>query len=255
MKTYAIAKNTFSESIRQPIIYILILLGIAFLLLSFAFTLFTFSEENTLKMIKDMGLATITLCSLLVALFTASGVIAEEIEKKTALTVLCKPVTRLQFLLGKYLGILLVVACTIAVLVAVFLVALWFQERHIDKIVPLAAVFAFLQVAVLTAISVGISTRFPLVVNVAVCFLLYVAGHTGTYIAAGFSNKGPILRTCVQTALVILPNLENLNVASLAAKGIAVSFSCFAFALIYAVLYSVAVLALALIALEHREMM
>jgi len=141
------------------------------------------------------------------------------------------------------------------VLVGVFLVALWFQEHRIDKMIAVAGVFAFLQVAILTAISVGISTRFPLVVNVAVCFLLYVVGHTSSYIAAAIADKGPVVRTCAHVALILLPNLEDFNIATLAAKGIAVSFSCFAFDVLYAVLYSVAVLALALIALEHREMM
>ena len=57
MKIYAIARNTFSEAIRQPVVYLIAFIGTAMLLLSFAFTLFTFSEENTAKMIKDMGLA------------------------------------------------------------------------------------------------------------------------------------------------------------------------------------------------------
>ena len=255
MKTFAIARNTFSESIRQPVIYLIALLGTALLLLSFAFTLFTFSEENTLKMIKDMGIATITLCALLVALFTASGVIADEIEKKTALTVLCKPVSRLQFLLGKYSGILGVVACTILVLVAIFIIALSFLEHKADWIIAQAGVFAFLQVAVLSAISVAVSTRFPLVVNVAICFILYVAGHASSFIAQGFEGKGPILRTCAQVLLTLLPNLENLNVASLAARGVSVSVSCLAFGLLYSVLYVAAVLAIALVSLERKELM
>jgi ABC-type transport system involved in multi-copper enzyme maturation permease subunit len=255
MKTTAIARNTFRESIRQPVIYLIAVLGAALLLLSFAFTLFTFSEENTLKMIKDMGIATITLCALLVALFTASGVIADEIEKKTALTVLCKPVTRLQFVVGKYSGIMGVVACAIVVLVAVFIVALWFLEKKVDWIIAEAGVFAFLQVAVLTAVSVAISTRFPLVVNVAACFLLYVAGNASSFIAGAGAEKGAFLRTCAQILVTILPNLENLNVASLAAKGISVSFSCLAFGLLYAVLYVTAVLAVAYVSLERKELM
>ena len=277
MKTTAIARNTFSEAIHQPIVYIIAGLGVTLLLLSFAFTLFTFSEENTARMIRDMGLATITLCALLAALFTSSSVIADEIEKKTALTVLCKPVTRLQFLMGKYLGIILLVACMIAALMTVFVIALvflgpkadigaektvlpigshlWFVKHKPDFILCEAGLFAFLQVAMLTAISVAISTRFPLVVNVSACFLIYVAGHANTYIVAMAQEKGRLLCTCAQIFATIFPNLENLNVAALAAKGIAISISCLALGALYAVLYVVAVLALALIALERRELM
>ena len=255
MKTYAIARNTFNESVRQPVVYLIAAIGIALLLLSFAFTLFTFSEENTARMIKDMGLATITLCALLVALFTSSSVIADEIEKKTALTVLCKPVTRLQFLMGKYIGIMMLVACTVIALVGIFLAALWFLQRSVDWVVAEAGIFSFLQVAVLTAVSVAISTRFPLVVNVAVCFVLYVAGHASTYIVDKLSASGVALRTCAYLLALLFPNLENLNVATLAAKGVTISISCLAFGVLYAVLYVTAVLALALIALERRELM
>ena len=255
MKIYAIARNTFSEAIRQPVIYLIAFIGTAMLLLSFAFTLFTFSDENTAKMIKDMGLATITLCALLVALFTSSSVISDEIEKKTALTVLCKPVTRLQFLVGKYLGVVLMVACTIVTLMAIFLVALRFFEHRWDFILAQGGVFSFLQVAVLTAVSVAISTRFPLVVNVAACFVLYVAGHASSYVVAEADKGGPVVRTCAHILAIIFPNLESLNVAALAAKGVSISISCLAFGLLYAVLYVVAVLALALIVLERREIM
>lgn len=255
MKTYAIARNTFNESIRQPVIYLIAIIGTALLLLSFAFTLFTFSEENTARMIKDMGLATITLCALLVSLFTSSSVIADEIEKKTALTVLCKPVTRLQFLLGKYIGILLIVACTIITLMVIFLAALWFLEHKIDVVLAEAGIFSFLQVAVLTAVSVAISTRFPLVVNVAICFLLYVAGHASTYIVEEAQKSGVVVRTCAYILVTIFPNLENLNVSTLAAKGAAIPISCLAFGSLYSVLYVAAVLALALMALERRELM
>ncbi len=278
MKIYAIAKNTFSEAVRQPIVYILLLLGLALLLLSFAFTLFTFSEENTAKMIKDMGIATVTLCALLISLFASSSVIADEIEKKTALTVLCKPVSRLQFLLGKYLGILAVVALAILILQHIFSVALCFLEGTAQKamsergligllqvflLAPVkmqhvmleAAAFAFLQVAVLTAVSVAISTRFPLVVNVTACFLLYVGGHAHTFLTAEMKAGGTASRTCAHVVGVLFPNLESLNVAVLAARGIDIPFSCLAFGVLYALLYVTGVLALALLSLERRELM
>lgn len=255
MKTTAIARNTFSEAVRQPVLYVILFVGIALLLLSFAFTLFTFSEENTAKMIKDMGIATITLCALLVALFTASGVIADEIDKKTALTVLCKPVTRVQFLIGKYIGIIFTVICVVVIQVLIFVIALWLLERKIAYVVMQASVFSFLQVAVLTAVSVAISTRYPLVVNVSVCFVLYVAGHISSFIWPLFSEKGPILRTCAHIFAILLPNLETLNASAAAASGTTISISCLAFACLYAVSYIVAVLAIAFIAFEHKELM
>jgi ABC-type transport system involved in multi-copper enzyme maturation permease subunit len=104
-KTATIAANTFTEVIRQPIYLIVIGCGSAMILLSPYFTMFTLLENN--KMVKDMGLSTILLCGLLLAAFSASNVIYQEVENKTLLVVICKPVSRASFIIGKYLGVLL----------------------------------------------------------------------------------------------------------------------------------------------------
>ena len=99
----AIASNTFVESIRQPVFAIVVGVAVALIALSPLFTMFTLM--NAEKFIADMGLATVLLAGLLLAAFSASNVISEEIENKTVLTVISKPVGRIQFILGKYLGI------------------------------------------------------------------------------------------------------------------------------------------------------
>lgn len=104
-KTSTIAANTFTEVIRQPIYLIVIGCGVALILLSPYFTMFTLLENN--KMIKDMGLSTILLCGLLLAAFSASSVVYQEVENKTLLVILCKPVSRSSFIIGKYIGVLL----------------------------------------------------------------------------------------------------------------------------------------------------
>jgi ABC-type transport system involved in multi-copper enzyme maturation permease subunit len=103
-----IAHNTFTESIRQPIYVILILLGALAMVLNPQLAAYTMSDDN--KLLIDLGLSTIFLVSLLLAAFTATGVFANEIENKTVLTVVSKPVGRPLFVIGKYLGISVAIA-------------------------------------------------------------------------------------------------------------------------------------------------
>jgi len=101
-KILTIARNAFFQSIRQPIVMVLVLCGTLLLLL--ASPLSAFTMENDQRMLLDIGLATVFMVGMLLAIFIASTVLGEEIKQKTALTVISKPVGRPQFVIGKFLG-------------------------------------------------------------------------------------------------------------------------------------------------------
>src|SRR3990167_694666 len=101
---FTIAVNTAREVTRQDIFYCIVFGGILLILFSFSFTLFAFGEET--KMIREMGLSTITICCLCLASLTAANAISMEIEKGTIMTLLSKPVNKKSLLLGKFFGIL-----------------------------------------------------------------------------------------------------------------------------------------------------
>ncbi len=103
MKSLTIALATAKEAIRQPAFFVLAFIASASLIASIFVSYFTFGED--IKMYKDTGLTTISFVGLLLALLTASSSVAEEIEGKTAITLLSKPINRRQFILGKFLGI------------------------------------------------------------------------------------------------------------------------------------------------------
>ena len=109
----------------QPLFYVLLAIGV------FGLILFPFIPYNTLgediKMVKDEGLTLIMVLSIIMALWTASVSIADEIEGRTALTLLSKPVGRRQFILGKFLGILVPVAIMFLVLGAMFLASVSYK--------------------------------------------------------------------------------------------------------------------------------
>lgn len=119
-----IARNTFIESIRQPVFVVLILVGILALVMNPSLAAYTMDDDN--KLLIDLGLSTIFLISLLLAAFTATGVIAQEIESKTVMTVVSKPVPRPIFILGKYLGVIGALALAYITLAGLFMLT----QRH-----------------------------------------------------------------------------------------------------------------------------
>ena len=121
-KLFTIAKNTFTETLRQPVYAVIIVAALLLFFISPSLTMYSFSDDN--KLLREIGLSTLFLTSLFIAIFSASGAIAEELEKKTITTVLTKPVQRPIFIIAKFFGVAAAVIlahyiCTIALLMAI----------------------------------------------------------------------------------------------------------------------------------------
>lgn len=102
-KFLGIAFNCFTETIRQPIYGVILLVTAGLLVLNVGVTGFTLDDDN--KLLKDLGLSTLLLAGLFLAAFSAAGILSQEIENKTVLTVISKPVSRPLLLLAKFVGL------------------------------------------------------------------------------------------------------------------------------------------------------
>lgn len=121
-KLFTIAKNTFIETLRQPVYAIIIIAALLVLFISPSLAMYTMSDDN--KLLRELGLSTLLLTSLFIAIFSASGAVAEEIENKTIMTVLSKPVQRPIFIIAKFFGVsgavvLAHYVCTLGLLMAI----------------------------------------------------------------------------------------------------------------------------------------
>lgn len=119
---FTLIKNTFIETLRRPVYAIIIIAALLLLFISPSLTMYTMSDDN--KLLRELGLSTLFLTSLFIAIFSASGAVAEEIENKTITTVLSKPVQRPIFIIAKFIGVALTVIlahyiCTIALLMTI----------------------------------------------------------------------------------------------------------------------------------------
>jgi hypothetical protein len=117
-----IAKNTLVETLRQPVYAVIIFIALLLFLISPSLSMYTMDDDN--KLLREIGLSTLFLTSLFVAIFAASSAVSTEIENKTIMTVLTKPVRRPVFVVAKFLGVVAAVAlahyiCTVALLLAI----------------------------------------------------------------------------------------------------------------------------------------
>jgi len=118
---YTLALNCFVETIRQPIFGVILLTTALLMILNVSLAAFTLEDDD--KLLIDLGLSTLLLSGLFLAAFSAAGVVSREIENKTVLTVISKPVGRPLFILGKFAGILAAVATAYYLSTLVFMLA------------------------------------------------------------------------------------------------------------------------------------
>jgi ABC-type transport system involved in multi-copper enzyme maturation permease subunit len=269
-KIMAVASTTSKEAVSQPLFQVVLAVG-AFLLVAFVFIPYnTFGED--VKELKITALELIMVAAVLVAAWTASVSISDEIEGRTALTVLSKPIGRIQFLLGKLLGVMQSVSLLYLVLGAVLLItvsgkvvydvresslpeALWtdsFEEMR--GIVP-GLVLAFFETIVITSISVAISTRLPMLPNMLICFSVYALGNLAPMLVQSHVHDPyGIVHFVGQLLATILPVLENFNIQAAISAGWEVPLPYLFWALLYCLLYSTIAMFFALILFEDRDL-
>lgn len=266
-KAGVIARATTKEAVRQPVF--LLSLAIACLILVLNTFLPFFSLGEDVKMLKDCGLATILISGLLIAVWTASTSVADEIEGKTAMTLLSKPINRRQFVVGKYIGIMQGVLWFILPTSLVFLLLVFYKvgydahESSLDpptvaqrfavmvQVVP-GLLLIFMEIAVLAALSVAISTRLPMVVNMTTMFAVFVVGHlTPVLVQAGVLEPVEFMAKLIA---VTLPSLELFNTQAAVATGTLIPPIYLAQTALYCVCYTVAAILLAFILFEDRDL-
>jgi len=125
----AVAGNTFLEAVRQKVFAVLLIFALFLLGGANYFAEFSFQEQ--FKFLKDLGYATISLTGLLVGLLGAAQLIPAEIERRTILTALCRPLRRWEFVAGKYLGLVSLLGVMLGIMGTVFWMVLRWKEAQL----------------------------------------------------------------------------------------------------------------------------
>ncbi len=247
-----IALNTFRENLRDKILYNLVFFALLLIGASTLLADLTIMEHH--RMITDMGLAAINLVGVVIAIFVGIGLVGKEIERRTVYTIMARPIRRTQFILGKYLGLVMTLSVNLAIMTAVFLATLRLYHAPVHGALVQAIALIFVEVLLVTAMALFFSTFSTSTLSASFTIGLFVVGHL-TMDLKGIAEKSQSETvTAVTTAIYYLfPNLELLNVKAQAAVGVGVPFAYQATASLYGLLYTAALLVGACMIFQRRD--
>ena len=207
------------------------------------------------KIMTDFGTASSSLLGVVVAIFVGTGLINKEIEKRTVFTIVTKPISSLEFILGKHLGLSAVLAILVAGMTAIYLMVL--SLSHINyQLVPLlvAAFFLFLELCLLTAAALLFGVFTSSILAILLTFSLYLVGHLseGMVKLAGVT-KNPGFQQLTDNLYLVLPDLSRLDLKNDAVYGVLPQPDILLLNAGYAVVYTVALLLVTTVIFSRRQ--
>jgi Cu-processing system permease protein len=240
------------------------------IILSQYLVLFEFYREA--NAIREMAGATITLWGLLIVIVMSGALVTHELEDRTAVLLLSKPLPRGRFLVAKFLGVMAAVSRGVALLTLVFLFTLWVHSgsrevalydtfetpagpwEHLlaEVLLPKlafaiqGALLSLLQVAILAAMSVSFAAFLPLIASVSATSLFYVLGHIARYFVATVGGPAAVLAW-------LIPNFGYLNPTVQLSEGRILSAGYLLWVTLYSTMYVALVLRIATLLFERRD--
>ncbi|MBI2876292.1 MAG: ABC transporter permease subunit [Candidatus Tectomicrobia bacterium] len=251
-KIGVIALNTLREAIRDKILYNLLLF--ALLMIGVSVFLGTLTTGEQVKVVKDMGLACISLFGVLIAVMVGIGLVYKEIDRRTIYTILAKPIRRSEFLLGKYLGLMLTIFLNVLVMAAGLSGITWGLEGIFPWILLKAVLLILVELMVVTSIALLFSTFSTPFLSAMFTLGIYVIGHLSEeFKLLGAQSESPLIRGLSSFLYYLLPDLQNFNIKAEVVHNVPVDPSFIFFSILYGVLYMGITLAIAAAIFDRRD--
>lgn len=260
-----VAVNVFRESVRDRVPYNLVIFAV--LLMGASYLLGQLTAGQDVKIIKDIGLAAISLFGLFIALFIGIGLVSKEVERRSIYALLAKPVSRAQFIVGKYAGLVLTLAVNVsAMTIALFLVLFyqgWIESAEMkvaweapaaDPALLKAIALIGVELMLVTAIALFFSTFSSPLLSAALTLGVYIAGRFN----ADLKNFDQIVDSqatiwMARAAYHLLPDFSAFDVKTQVVHGLAVPAGYIAATAAYGALYIGALLVAATLIFSRRD--
>ncbi len=261
----AIAVNVFRESVRDKVLYNLVLFAI--LMIGASYLLGQLTAGQDVKIIKDLGLSATSVFGLFIAVFIGIGLVSKEVERRSVYSLLPKPIHRYQLILGKYAGLTLTLIVNIALMTlafyAVLLYAGWGVDPEVerawdapalDPALLTAIALILVELLLVTAIALFFSTFSTPMLSAALTFGLFIVGHFSTDLR-NFNQvlDSPPAAAVARSLYWVLPNLGQFDVKAQVVHGQAVPIGYVALTSGYAALYTAMLLTIAVYVFSRRD--
>ena len=260
-----VAVNVFRESVRDKVLYNLVLFAIV--LIGASYLLGQLTAGQDIKIIKDLGLASMSLFGLFIAVFIGIGLVSKDVERRSIFSLLSKPIHRYQLVLGKYLGLALTLAVNVGMmtvaLYALLIFLSWGAPPQADRVwdAPVrdpamlkAVVLILVELMMITAIALLFSTFSTPILSAAFTFGFFLAGH----FSADLRNFDQVVDSAAAARLArgvywVLPNLAQFDVKAQVVHGQTVTLGYMAVTMAYAAVYISMLLVIASYVFSKRD--
>jgi ABC-type transport system involved in multi-copper enzyme maturation permease subunit len=258
-----IAMNAFKEVIRDKILYNILIFTLVVIISSVLLGQLTIGQDQ--RVIKDIGLASMSLFGVLIATFVGTSLIHKEIRKKTIYTIISKPIYRYEFVLGKYCGLLLTMFINLAIMAVVLFGVLVFHKLLVPPLISgsesvgyvllLKGIgLIFIELMLITSIAILFSIISTPSLSVFFTLSIYVIGHLTLDLKnMGAASQSSLIKGLCSLGYYILPNLDNFNIRYEMVRDLYVSGKFMFYAVTYGVLYMAAVLLMSILYMERKE--
>lgn len=252
MRIIAVAMNTYRESIRDKILYVLLLFAAATILGSKA--LGYVSLGNDLKIVTDISLAAISLFGALIAIFVGTNLVYKEIDKRTIYTILSRPIWRYEFILGKFIGLALLIATVTVVMALVASGYILVLGGTVSFMFVEAVILIYWKLLLITSFSLLLSSLASPILGAIIVLTFYLLGHaTGILVDLPPHFDGTATAEFTKVLYYTVPNLSNFDIWQEYANGVAVTHSYVLWALLYGTVYTGLLLFLSAMAFQNKD--
>jgi ABC-type transport system involved in multi-copper enzyme maturation permease subunit len=251
-KIRAIAYNTFTEGIRSKTLYALLIYIMLILFSVTALVPLTLGEHS--RILRDFGLSGIEFLSVMLAIVIGTTLVYKEVEKRTIYVIASKPVERFEFLLGKYLGMELLLGLVIFLMAVIFTLGVLFLDGKFTFILLLPVTMIFVKVSVINIIALFFSSLSSPVLGAVFTFCFYLAGTLSRDILRLVQrlSEGP-LKIILKIFYYLLPNMGNMDLKNQAVYDTAVLWPQVWWALSYSGAYILAMLMITSLIFEKKD--
>lgn len=252
-RTFVIAMNVFREVIRDRVLYLVGLFAVFLLLAVRLLPEIAAATQN--KIILDVGLAAMSLLGLIIAVFVGTGLINKEIEKRTVLALIAKPISRTEFIVGKHWGLSAVLAVLVLVMTVLYMGTLSFSrvDYPVGNIL-LSSLYLFLQLSLMTAVAILFGVFTSSLLATLLTFAVYLVGNfSRDLVAFGKLSKNPAIENLMQSIYLVLPDLARLDLKNQAVYGQLPPADTLLLNAGYGLLYTVLLLAISVLVFSRRQ--
>ena len=260
-----VAVNVFKESVRDKILYNLV--AFAVLLISVSYLIGQLTAGQDVKIIKDLGLASISIFGLLIAVFIGIGLVWKEVERKSIYALLPKPMRRQEFLLGKYCGLVLTLAINVSVMTLAFYAVLAYMEvtspaniraswpaPATDLAMLRAIALIMIELMLVTAIALFFSTFSSPFLSAMLTVGVWVIGQFNADLRDyGATISSPIAASIAKGIYYVAPNFAAFDVKLQVVHAQPVPFDYLGLTALYGFSYAAFVLLAAAIVFSKRD--